>query len=176
MSNKRYDLSPKDVAAAQSAASHAADFSTARLLYASSATYGPDWHSLPHTHDCIELFYVVSGVGQFRMGQDLLAVAKGDLVIINPQVEHTELSLYSHPLEYIVLGVEGLQFTAGTNGQYGVYNFHGGQEAVLRILQAILQELEQRTAGYVQMCQLMLEMLLLLLGRRRRFVNARIGR
>jgi len=157
MSNKRYDLSPKDVAAAQCSAGQANDYSPARLLYATAATYGPDWHSLPHTHDCIELFYVVSGVGQFRMGHDLLAVAKGDLVIINPQVEHTELSLYSHPLEYIVLGVEGLQFTTGTNGQYGVYNFHGGQEAVLHILQSILQELEQRTTGYVQMCQLLLE-------------------
>ena len=166
MSNKRYDLSAKDIAAGMhDAAGQGRDHTAARLLYASSATYGADWHSLPHTHDCIELFYVVSGVGQFRMGRDLLAVAKGDLVIINPQVEHTELSLYSHPLEYIVLGVDGLQFTSGTNGQYGVYNFHGGQEAVLRILESILQELEQRPAGYPQMCQILLEMLLILLGR-----------
>ena len=86
MSNKRYDLSPKDIAAATQGSGQTPNHSAARLLYASSATYGADWHSLPHTHDCIELFYVVSGVGQFRMGHDLLAVAKGDLVTINPQV------------------------------------------------------------------------------------------
>ena len=170
MSNKRYDLPAKEPAAGQGGA--AGSPGQAKLLYASSAVYGPDWHSLPHIHSCTELFYVVNGVGQFRMEHEFLAVAKGDLVIINPQVEHTELSLYSCPLEYIVLGVEGLQFTCGGNRQYGVYNFHGGQEAVLRILQAVLQELEHRPAGYSQMCQLLLDMLLLLLGRYTDFASS----
>ena len=32
---------------------------TAKLLYISSAKYGGDWHSVQHTHNCSELFYVI---------------------------------------------------------------------------------------------------------------------
>ena len=38
---------------------------TAKLLNVSSATYGGDWHSVPHTHNYMELFYIVGGKGQF---------------------------------------------------------------------------------------------------------------
>ena len=32
-----------------------------------------------------------------------------DMVIVNPRVQHTELSYQAHPLEYIVLGIEGIE-------------------------------------------------------------------
>ena len=38
---------------------------TAKLLNVSSARYGGDWHSVPHTHNHTELFFIVSGKGQF---------------------------------------------------------------------------------------------------------------
>lgn len=41
--------------------------SDARLLYLSTAKYGGDWHSLPHTHDFTELFFVIGGSGQFSI-------------------------------------------------------------------------------------------------------------
>ena len=31
---------------------------TARLLNVSSAKFGGDWHSIPHTHQYAELFYI----------------------------------------------------------------------------------------------------------------------
>lgn len=32
-----------------------------------------------------------------------------DMVIVNPRVQHTELSYQAYPLEYIVLGIEGIE-------------------------------------------------------------------
>ena len=35
-------------------------------------------------------------------------IKEDDLIIVNPHVLHTEISKPNHPLEYIVVGVEGL--------------------------------------------------------------------
>ena len=82
---------------------------TAKLLNAASARYGGDWHSVPHTHNHMELFFIVGGKGQFLIEDQLHPVDVNNLVIINPNVVHTEVSLNAQPLEYIVLGVAGIQ-------------------------------------------------------------------
>ena len=80
-----------------------------RLLYISKSKFGGDWNSTAHTHSCTELFYCLSGEGQFYLAGQLFPVKPDDMVIVNPQVEHTELSLNASPLEYIVLGVAGIE-------------------------------------------------------------------
>ena len=70
----------------------------AKLLYISSATYSGDWLSTPHTHYCSELFYVLEGIGQFQVEDNIFPVKANDLIIINPNISHTELGLRSHPM------------------------------------------------------------------------------
>lgn len=120
MSNKRYEVNTPGVSPV--------DRDVTKLLYVSTAKYGGDWHSLMHTHACTELFYVVGGMGQFKVAEKLIPVSPDDLVIVNPNVEHTEVSLNASPLEYIVLGVEGMEFAADENGdrRYSAFNFHSG--------------------------------------------------
>lgn len=144
---------------------------TAKLLYASTAKYGGDWNSMLHTHACTELFYVVGGLGQFHIGDSFQAVRAGDLVIINSGVEHTEVSLNSSPLEYIVLGVEGLEFFPGQDldSRYTIINFQGDGEHVLYLLQALLGELEAKAPCYEMVCQDLLEILVVRLMRRTEF-------
>ena len=84
-----------------------------RLLYISKSRFGGDWNSTTHTHSCTELFYCLSGEGQFYLAGQLFPVKPDDMVIVNPQVEHTELSLNASPLEYIVLGVAGIEILFG---------------------------------------------------------------
>ena len=38
-----------------------------RLLYISKSRFGGDWNSTVHTHSCTELFYCLSGEGQFLL-------------------------------------------------------------------------------------------------------------
>ena len=94
-----------------------------RLLYISKSRFGGDWNSTTHTHSCTELFYCLSGEGQFYLAGQLFPVKPDDMVIVNPQVEHTELSLNASPLEYIVLGIASMEFLfskADTN--YAIFN------------------------------------------------------
>jgi mannose-6-phosphate isomerase-like protein (cupin superfamily) len=94
-----------------------------RLLYISKSRFGGDWNSTTHTHSCTELFYCLSGEGQFYLAGQLFPVKPDDMVIVNPQVEHTELSLNASPLEYIVLGVAGIEILFGkADSSYAIFN------------------------------------------------------
>ena len=163
MSNSRYDLGQGGVAPL--------DRSSTRLLYVSTAKYGGDWHSLLHTHACTEIFYVVGGIGKFQIEELTLSVRVDDMVIVNPNVEHTEVSLNASPLEYIVMGVEGLEFAAGENGddRYRFINCGGGREDILHYLRAMISEIESKAMGYDLVCQDLLEVLVVQLMRRTEF-------
>lgn len=139
---------------------------TAKLLNASSAKYGNDWNSMPHTHSYMELFYIVGGRGQFLIQDQLYPVDVNNLVIINPNVIHTEVSLDAHPLEYIVLGIEGLELTAGrdSNGQFTILD-HFESVEISGCLRNILREMRQEKTGYKDVCQAYMEILIIRLMR-----------
>jgi len=142
-----------------------------KLLYVSSARYGGDWNSVPHTHACTEMFYVVGGSGKFMIEELLLPVSTDDLVIVNPNVRHTELGEGSRPLEYIVLGVEGLEFSpvGEEDNRYCRVNFQASREDVLYSLRSMLREITAKGPGYELICQDLLEILLVCLMRRNDF-------
>ena len=101
-----------------------------KLRNVASTRYSGDWLSIPHSHSYAELFYIVGGEGQFQINDKLFPVHQHQLVIVNANVIHTEVSLESHPLEYIVVGIEGLEFTASeiAEGSYCVYTFRENNE------------------------------------------------
>ena len=145
---------------------------TAKLLYISSAKYGGDWHSVQHTHNCSELFYVIEGQGQFLIENQTYPVSVNDLVIVNPNVLHTEVSLNASPLKYIVLGVEGLELTASAeddNTNFCIINFKNIKDTILHHLQNMLFEIEHQKPGYEIICQDSMEILIVLLGRQTNF-------
>lgn len=163
MSTNRYDLS-----------SHQDDSlrKTAKLLYVSQATYGGDWHSMQHTHHCAELFYIVEGEGHFFIEGKTYPVFVNDLVIINPQVLHTELSLNGSSFKYIVLGIEGLELPPDSEHQdlhYRIVNFKSIQNTILFYLQKMLDEMEKKITGYEIICQNLMEILVILLERQTNF-------
>lgn len=86
------------------------------LLYVAISKYGNDWISLPHSHNFTEFFYITNGTGQFSVESETFDVKSNDLIILNPTIVHTEISNPSKPMEYIVLGVEGIQFQTENRG------------------------------------------------------------
>ena len=65
---------------------------------------------VPHTHSLHRsVLRCVDGRGQFNVEGKMLDVAPDDMVIVNPRTLHTELSYQANPLEYIVLGIEGIE-------------------------------------------------------------------
>ncbi len=155
MSSERYDL--KTTPAPREAF---------RLLYVSKSRFGGDWHSTAHTHNCTELFYCLSGAGQFSIAGQLHPVEPDDLLIVNPQVEHTELSYNANPLEYIVLGISGIEFLFGTaDASYLRMNCKDSAAQIRFLLQNLLQEIDRNQDGCETVCQDLLEILLLWLVR-----------
>ena len=139
---------------------------TAKLLNVASAKYGGDWHSVPHTHNHLELFYIVGGKGQFLIQDQLYPVNANNLVIINPNVTHTEVSLNAQPLEYIVLGIEGVELATSenSNGQFGILD-HFESVEISGCIRNILREMEQKNPGYEDVCQAYMEILIIRLMR-----------
>ena len=139
---------------------------TAKLLNVASSRYGGDWHSVPHTHSYTELFFIVSGKGQFLIQDQVFPVDVNNLVIINPNVAHTEASLNAQPLEYIVLGIEGVELATSenSNGQFCILDHYESME-ISSCLRNILREMELKNTGYEDICQAYMEILIIRLMR-----------
>lgn len=146
-------------------------FEGAKLLYVSTSKYEGDWQSIPHSHSCSELFYVVNGSGVFVAEGVEFPVNKNDMVIINPHIQHTEKSWSASPLEYIVLGIDGLMFSfenmmavqEGISMQTAsgaVYKYNMQRNYVYAYLNIMLEEISHKEENYEAVCQNLLEVLL----------------
>lgn len=144
-----------------------------KLLYISSAVYEGDWHSILHTHHFSELFYVLEGTGQFLIEDRLYPVSANDLIIVKPNVLHTEVSMNEHPLKYIVLGIEGLDLTSNIETEedtlFCITNLYDIKDIMLFYLEQMLQEVERKSSGYEVLCQNYIENLIIVLNRHPKF-------
>ncbi len=163
MSTSHYVLDPLTV--------NPVDRSVTKLLYVSVTRYSPEWHSILHTHPCAEVFFVTGGSGSLSLVDKTVPIGVNDVIIVNPTTEHTELSSEDQPLEYIVMGVDGLEAISGDDGGngYSIIHFQTGGEQILFYLRCLLKEIETRLPGYSTICQDLLEVVLLLLMRRSQF-------
>lgn len=88
------------------------------------------------------------------------------MVIVNPQVEHTELSLNSSPLEYVVLGISGIEIVFGkADVPYALFNCKEQRDRLHTLLNMLLAEADRSLDGYETVCQDFLEVLLIWLVR-----------
>lgn len=136
-----------------------------KLLYVTDASYEGDWPSFIHSHYFTELFYVKSGSGHFIIDEESFPIEKDDLIIVNPQISHTEVSDSSTPLSYITLGVEGLSFTFSDQKGYCAFNCGHQKNDLLSYFNFMLSELENKQDGYRESCCSMLNILTIQLKR-----------
>lgn len=135
-----------------------------RLSYISKTQYSSEWNSNLHAHSCAEMFFITEGHGRFRTQHEEFPVAIHDLIVVNAHVLHTELSQMDSPLEYIVLGVEGLEAMGDAKG-YTMLHLHGGWKELMGCLSLMLQEAFEARSGYEEVCRHLLEVVLIRLGR-----------
>lgn len=152
MSNLNFRLEEKEL-----------DKINSNLLYITSAKYNGDWHSTAHTHHFTELFYVTRGNGKFLVEDDSFSVKANDLIIVNPNVTHTELGIPGTTFEYVVLGIQGLQFQPSESGQhfnYNKYNLSSYEKELQFCLHALINELRSKEDYYEAVCQNLYEILI----------------
>ena len=138
------------------------------LRYVTSSSFGSDWNSVLHSHDCTELFYVTDGEGWLCTDETRIPLRKNTLVIVNPKVHHTERSSPEKKMHYIVLGIDNLQFCfheGETFSPFQIFQLSSHREMILSLLHTILEELQKKQTSYEEVCQHYLSILLLQLHR-----------
>lgn len=140
----------------------------AQLLYVTKARSDKDWHSMEHAHYFAELFYITKGSGNFLINSEKIPVCEKDLILVNPNVPHTELGSRQNPWEYIALGIEGLQFSPAESSRpddYSIHHLDSAGRQIITCLDSLLREARQREENYTLVCQKLLELLLLYISR-----------
>lgn len=134
----------------------------ARIMYCAISRYDGSWRSVPHSHPHAELFYCIRGKGYLQIAGQKLPLSDSDCFLINPSVAHTELSDADGLLEYIVIGVGGVRFSAPDGGQprYYLINDRSNSHELLPYFQDMLREVSRRRDGYFAICTHILEILL----------------
>ncbi len=159
MSTHQYILAEADRAGPNSA-----ERSRLRLRYVSYAHYSQEWTSQLHSHTCAELFFITGGRGDFLIREERFPVAVNDMMAVNAGVLHTETSQNGSPMEYVVLGVEGLETITGTGGYALLHLF--AEDAIAGCVRTLIQESREPREGCDEICQRLLEVILLRLKRR----------
>lgn len=133
----------------------------ARLLYISLSKYEKDWQSIPHTHHFVELIYILNGKGDFYIDKTRFPIDMDNLIIIPPNIEHTEKSCPSAPLEYIVLGLDGITFQNCCSSHGRLIHNYKNYPDILTLLQLLLKEADEKKEGCHLVCHNLLEALLI---------------
>lgn len=138
------------------------------LLSISFSKDEKDWKSVFHSHHFTEIFFVVNGEGNFLFRDKTYHIKTGDLVIIPPYMEHTEQSIKGTPLEYYVIGVDGVSFqVADTQANVQVFCNFSNKSLIADLLRQMLYEVRNPSYGSDKICQNLLEILLLRIIRHR---------
>ncbi len=102
----------------------------------------------------------------FLIEDQIFPISKDDLVIINPHINHTEISKGSPPLSYFTVGVDGLCFFPLTViKSIAFLTVVKKKTDLLFYFNSLFQELDRQSEGYETICSHMLDILILQLRR-----------
>lgn len=79
------------------------------LRYVTSSSFGSDWNSVLHSHDCTELFYVTDGEGWLCTDETRIPCEKTPSSSSTPKSTIPNAP-HQKKMHYIVLGIDNLQF------------------------------------------------------------------
>ncbi len=137
-----------------------------RLLYVTYSKYEKDWQSLPHTHHFTELCYILGGSGSYIIENEEFPITKNDFIIINANISHTEKSAENAPLEYIILAIEGLDFSSDNDSDHIIFNCSGKHAEFSFYMKSLLSEMKEKQKDYDLVCCSLLDILVTKLLRR----------
>lgn len=131
-----------------------------KLLNVASSKDSGDWNCVLHTHTYAELFFVVAGCGHIQIDHEHYPIGPHQLVIINPNIMHTERSDEDAPLEYVVLGIEGLELSLKLNkdNRFKILGDFDAEQAY-SCIRSILAETQSDLPGSETICQAFMEIL-----------------
>lgn len=136
-----------------------------RLLFISHSSYDQGWQSIQHSHEFVELFYIVKGQGSFIVNNSEFHVEKNQLIIINSNVNHTEKSSDKNSLEYITLGFDGISFSRENNNiEESIIFYEDRRLEILLLIKFLLAELKTEKNQAFIISQNILEIIIMKLN------------
>ena len=86
--------------------------------------------------------------GEFLLEDKIYPISKDDLIIVNPHINHTEISRGNPPLSYFTVGVGGLSFSFNDQKEYRIFNCRKKKTDLLFYFNSLFQELDNQSEGY----------------------------
>ena len=96
-----------------------------KLLSYDKSKYENDWTGVSHSHPHSEIIFVTGGGGYFVDHEKKHRISTGSVILTNPYVPHTELSLPApyDPLEYTVISLGDIYFSSEDEDQLFARSF-----------------------------------------------------
>ena len=115
------------------------------------------------THITLQrFFFVLNGKGNFLFRNDIHPIKTGDLIIIPPYLEHTEQSIPGMPLEYYVIGIDGIAFQTENNAASAqIFCNFDNRMLIADLFAQMYYEVKTEREGSDLICQHLLEILIL---------------
>lgn len=142
-----------------------------KLLYVGQLDKQPGWTEEHHCHDFVELIFVLDGNGTATVDGETFPIQKGDILIYNAGLMHSESSSEDAPLELQFLAWDKLQITDLPKNwilppSYG-YLFATGEMYPIfqQYFHILLQEFEEKAHLYADIAQNISRTLLMYLFR-----------
>ncbi|MFR8353982.1 MAG: AraC family ligand binding domain-containing protein, partial [Blautia obeum] len=97
--------------------------------------------------------YVSEGSGEFLIENQNFYIKKDDLIIVNPHIQHTEISLSASPLSYYTVGVDGISFSFHDQKEFQIFHCSQKHADLLFYFHSLFQELDEKNDGYEEICK-----------------------
>lgn len=142
-----------------------------RLLYVGSLDKHGGWKEEPHSHNFLELVFVIDGRGTVDIGNVEYEICRGDILVYNAGLTHFEKSSVDDPLEVRFVAYDKLEITDLPPNwllppAYG-FLFHSGDmyDVFRGYFETLIREFEGRERFYVEIAQNVSRTLLMYLFR-----------
>lgn len=162
----RYDLELKNADSTEPLSEAESDAIVLLPHYACLSKYENDWPSTIHTHPFSELIYITGGKGFFVSENAEHPISEGSFIVTNANTPHTEKSTEEAPLEYISVAVKNIYFSFDNYKDFIILHYSATHQDPRFYMEGILQELMHKPPDYVNVCQHLLEILVIQLSRR----------
>ena len=127
----------------------------ARFLEINEIFYTPQCPQVTMVHTFAEIFYQVSGKGQTVIEGAPVTLDAGELLLLNPGIQHYTLAAQTPRAKMLQLRADDLLFDFSGDGfaQYGGTGVDGN---LLRCMYEMLRETTEREMGYEVVCDRLL--------------------
>jgi len=115
------------------------------LSYVSFTKLNDSFQTISHSHDVLELIYIEEGEGQIITRNRNIEIKKGDIILINPNSEHCEVSKY---VSFYALGIKNSNAYLPSTFTKKIIKIKENNSHLSSLFYTILEEAKNKQKGF----------------------------